>query len=106
MEKHFIENPIVYTIADGYIAVYDIDQDDPHSIGYAFSSDGVHWQPGQRLSVRPQSNYYVRTPLGLVPERDGTYTLFYTAFDKDFKPHASGAPQYVSNIFAATVQIQ
>ncbi len=81
IEVRFIENPIVTTLADGtYFAVYD--NHVPDSVGYTFSSDGVHWSSGQRLTVQQGNDIWaseVRTPLGLIPEGAGTFTLFYTA---------------------------
>ncbi len=81
IEKVFIENPVVTRLADGaFAAVYDCLV--PNAIGYAFSSDGVHWEPGRALIVQPQGKghwaYDIRTPLGLVPEGNDTFTLFYT----------------------------
>jgi hypothetical protein len=83
IEDVFIENPIVIKLDDGtYAAVYDCHT--PNAIGYTFSPDGIHWQKGQALTVQPQGNNHwssdVRTPLGLVPEDDGTFTLFYTGY--------------------------
>jgi hypothetical protein len=85
LDKRFAENPIVSKLEDGsYIAVYD--NDHPNAIGYAWSSDGLHWKPGRDLVVQPQGNGlwadYVRTPLGLVAEDGGGFTLFYTGFQK------------------------
>jgi hypothetical protein len=82
MDPEFIENPIVTRVRpDLYAVVYD--GGNRHEISYAFSSDGVHWEPEQ-LMVLPEVPAWldaVRTPLGLIPEDDGTFTLFFTAFD-------------------------
>ncbi len=84
VEPRFIENPIVTRLVDGsYVAVYDNHQ--PNEIGYSFSSDGVHWGPGQHLVVQQGSGIWateVRTPLGLVDEGSGLFTLFYTANER------------------------
>lgn len=84
VEPRFIENPVVTRLADGgYVAVYDNHQ--PNEIGYTFSSDGVHWGPGQHLVVQRGEGIWateVRTPLGLVDEGNGLFTLFYTANEK------------------------
>lgn len=84
VEPRFIENPIVTRIADGcYIAVYDNHQ--PNEVGYSVSSDGVHWGSGQHLVVQSGKGVWateVRTPLGLVDEGNGNFTLFYTANEK------------------------
>ncbi len=83
IEDVFIENPIVARLADGtYMAVYD--SHTPNAIGYTSSRDGIHWAAGQALIVQPQGKGHwaddVRTPLGLIPEPDGTFTLFYTGY--------------------------
>ncbi len=85
----WLENPIVTRIADGsYIAVYNAANweagfNPPSSeIGYTTSPDGIHWSAGRQLVVQPQGPgqwaLVVRTPLGLIPESDGSFTLFYT----------------------------
>lgn len=84
VEKRFIENPIVTKLSDDkYVAVYDTDA--PNAIGYTFSADGIHWSAGQELLVQEGSGVWateVRTPLGLIPEGNGLFTLFYTANEK------------------------
>jgi len=81
IEKVFIENPIVTRLADGtYIAVYDNPVE--HAIGYTFSRDGIHWVAGRVLIVQKAKGIWgseVRTPLGLIPEGNDSFTLFYTA---------------------------
>lgn len=81
IEEVFIENPIVTRLADGsYIAVYDNNAE--RAIGYTFSADGIHWQPGKQLIVQKEKGIWaseVRTPLGLIAESKDTFTLFYTA---------------------------
>jgi hypothetical protein len=80
MEPIFIENPIVTPLADGsFVAVYDDHR--PNSIGYSFSRDGIHWSTGQQLTVQTGSGVWaseVRTPLGLIDEGNGSFTLFYS----------------------------
>lgn len=81
IENRFVENPIATRLNDGtYAAVYDTDA--PNAIGYTFSSDGIHWSAGQHLVVQEGDGIWaseVRTPLGLVPEPNNTFSLFYTA---------------------------
>ena len=71
-------------LSDGtYIAVYDTDA--PAAIGYTLSRDGTHWSAGQALIVQEKGGVWateVRTPLGLIDEGNGTFTLFYTANEK------------------------
>jgi hypothetical protein len=81
IEKTFIENPVVTELSDGtFVAVYD--NPVPNAIGYSFSHDGVHWEPGQPLVVQPKGKGHwahdIRTPMGLVHESGNTFTLFYT----------------------------
>jgi hypothetical protein len=84
VENRFIENPIVTKLSDGtFVAVYDTDA--PNAIGYTLSSDGIHWSTGQHLVVQAGRGIWateVRTPLGLIDEGDGLFTLFYTANEK------------------------
>ena len=84
VENRFIENPIVSQMGDGtYIAVYDTDA--PNAIGYTLSDDGIHWSAGQHLVVQEGNGIWateVRTPLGLVDEGNGAFSLFYTANEK------------------------
>jgi hypothetical protein len=83
IEPHFIENPIVTEVPGGWIAVYDCEA--PDAIGWAWSSDGVHWGRGHALVVQPTAGEWskdVRTPLGLVPEGGDQFTLLYTGFEQ------------------------
>ena len=86
IEKVFIENPIVTKLADGtYVAVYDSHA--ANAIGYTFSRDGIHWEPGEALVVQPKGKGFwaddVRTPLGLIPEGNDAFTLFYTGYQNE-----------------------
>jgi hypothetical protein len=98
LEKRFAENPIVARLKNGYyVAVYDNDVEYSNTIGYSWSApgDGVHWAPGRQLVVQPKGKGFwadvVRTPLGLIPEAKGQYTLFYTGYQK---PPVSGPHPY------------
>ena len=81
IEKVFIENPIATGLSDGtFVAVYDNKVE--RSVGYSFSADGLHWTRGQALIVQKGTGVWaseVRTPLGLIPEGQDSFTLFYTA---------------------------
>ena len=85
IETKFIENPVVTAApGGGWLAVYD--SQPPGTIGWAYSADGIAWEPGDALVVQPTPGTWakdVRTPLGLVPEGDGQYTIFYTGFEQN-----------------------
>ena len=91
VEKIFMENPVVTKLRDhAYIAVYDTDINFPNAVGYTFSTDGIHWGRGQHLVIdspkKPAWFSRTRTPLGLIPESNGEFTLFYTAFEQSASP--------------------
>lgn len=106
IERHMIENPIVYSVDGVYVAIYDVDEDDHHAVGYAFSGDGVHWPQGKKLIVVPGANFRSSTPLSLIAEEDGTYSLFYTAFDSNYHRRGSRGSDRVENVYLATVRIE
>jgi hypothetical protein len=84
IESTFIENPIVTPApGGGWFAVYDSNA--ANAIGLASSSDGINWEKGHAVVVQPTAGSWakdVRTPLGLIDEGDGKYTVFYTGFEQ------------------------
>lgn len=93
VEPVFLENPIVSRIGDWYVAIYDaVAPGNPaytpngHITGYTCSKDGIHWLPGGRILVQPSGPaswaYDLRTPLSLIPEGQGIYTMFYTGYER------------------------
>jgi len=94
LETIFAENPIVTRAADGtYLAVYARSTvptaDNPTTLGYSVSRDGIHWSKGVGVDLQPTANVRwasrINTPLGLIAEGNDTFTLFYTGFvDKPF----------------------
>ncbi len=81
------ENPVVTRLKSGrYVAVFDtIHEPGSHSIGYADSADGLTWSRAKQLVLTQSPEWWVadmRTPLGLVPEPDGSFSLFYTGSAK------------------------
>lgn len=83
IEKVFMENPVVTKLDDQtYVAVYDTDVNFPDAIGYSFSKDGIHWSDGEHLTIRPAGEQgwpaRLRTPLGMIPEGNNEFTVFYT----------------------------
>ena len=97
IEGLFIENPIVEKLPNGhYLALYDANHFAPNqpdipvrpnnSVGYSISEDGIRWHQGRSLVVQSDANNWasdLRTPLGLVAEGNGLYTILYTARMKD-----------------------
>ena len=81
-DPEFIENTIVTKINDSlYIAVYD--GANIHELSYAVSTDGIHWGKEQLMLIpnAPDWLHTMRTPLGLINEGNGIYTIYFTAFD-------------------------
>jgi hypothetical protein len=86
---HFAENPIVFRLENGtYIAIVD---GGPwvNKTGYLLSRDGLHWSKIRHIDFEPAIKRWwgdMRTPLSLIKEADGTYTMFFTAYrDKPAK---------------------
>ena len=105
IEKVFAENPIVTRLDDGtYAAVYDSNV--PNAIGYTWSADGVHWSAGEAINVQPQGAgkwaHDVRTPLGLIPEENRRYTVFYTGYEKPAGTKGMG----IAGVGFATLQLK
>jgi hypothetical protein len=84
IETYDIENPIVDKLRKKlWIAVYDQVSTAPHLIGYVWSKDGINWGQGDTLNIYPDGKGWckdIRTPLGMVDEGNGKYTIFYTGF--------------------------
>ncbi len=83
----WVENPIVTKLPDGtFIAL--LDGGPREGFAYSLSKDGLNWQKGVTIPLEPAVKKWwvkMRTPLGLIPEDDGTYTIFYTAMTGGFK---------------------
>ncbi len=82
MDPEFIENSIVTQVAPNlYINLYD--GANRQEISYAWSKDGIHWGKEQliRLPNAPKWIKNTRTPLGLIDEGDGIYSIYFTAFN-------------------------
>jgi len=79
---NFSENPIVTKLTNGsYVLVAD-----SGFIGYASSPDGFRWSRMQNVAIPKDMTVWwdggTRTPLGCIPEDDGTYTIFFMAHRK------------------------
>lgn len=76
----FAENPIVTKLDNGYyVAIVD---NDLTGFSYSYSTDGKNWSKAFALDMEAQMKKWwieVRTPLSLIKEDDGTYTVFYSA---------------------------
>jgi len=82
LKSKFAENPVVTQFPDGtYIAMVDgggINR----TFGYTLSKDGIHWTKATFINLEPEVKKWwtlMRTPLGLIPEGDNIYTVFFTA---------------------------
>jgi hypothetical protein len=83
--EEFIENPQVTELSGGgYLAVFDSFGD--HEIAYSISQDGVNWTHETRIKIQSKKNLWaksgdhaMRTPLCIIEESDGTFTVIYTA---------------------------
>lgn len=81
----FNENLQVTELKDGgFLAIFDSMGD--QEIAYSLSKDGINWQPEVRLKIQTENNLWAdngdhstRTPLGAIEEKDGTFTVLYTA---------------------------
>jgi hypothetical protein len=84
MDPEFVENTVVTKIHDSlYVALYDGANE--QEISYACSKDGIHWEKEQliRIPNAPKAIKNTRTPLCLIDEGKGVYTIYFTAFDGD-----------------------
>ncbi|GHV07520.1 hypothetical protein FACS1894160_0230 [Bacteroidia bacterium] len=80
----YAENPIVFQLKNGvYIAIVDgLKVNKP---GYLLSYDGIYWSNVRYIDlaakIKPWWNT-MRTPISLIEESDGTYSLYFTAFKR------------------------
>lgn len=95
----FLENPIVSELPEGLlIAVFDGGPDAwglhlPNMFGYSLSVDGIHWSEARYIPVDTKVKKWwniMRTPLCLIPEGNGTYTVVYAAICNDRRFHPMG----------------
>jgi hypothetical protein len=81
------ENPIVTRLEDGrYVAFFD-GCGEIQKFGYMISEDGVAWSEPIIIDLDGHPGKWwglSRTPLGLIPEGNGEYTLPYTAYNHNF----------------------
>ncbi|NEW83082.1 MAG: hypothetical protein GZ094_12040 [Mariniphaga sp.] len=81
------ENPIVTQLDDGkYIAFFD-GCGKFQRFGYMLSDNGVSWSAPVIIDLEAHTGKWwglTRTPLGLISAGNGLYTLFFTAYNKNF----------------------
>jgi len=56
------------------------------AFGYTWSENGLNWSKAEALPLDSYCDKWwwaMRTPLCLIPERDGTYTIFFTSYTND-----------------------
>ena len=88
----YTENPTGYALPNGagFVAVFDPLYDEVTTgrnlkIGFGYSADGIAWQAAEGAAVpvvapgQPFWAQVLRTPLGMVDEGDGTWSVYYTA---------------------------
>lgn len=83
-KENFSENPIVTKIGDTiYIAVMDAHGD---GFGYSLSYDGFNWSRMYHVNVSEKLKPWwseFRTPLCLIEEDDGRFSVFFTAMKEE-----------------------
>jgi hypothetical protein len=84
MNREFVENPIVTRLKDGlFVAMLDGGHVDARmEISYSVSDDGLSWSEASFIDLTKKSRRWwtnMRTPLCLIPEENGLFTVFYTA---------------------------
>jgi hypothetical protein len=81
MDPVFAENPVVSRHGDTWLAL--VDGGPNGSFGYATSANGLTWSQAEFLPLSPPLQPWwsvMRTPLGIVEDSDGSFTLLYTAW--------------------------
>lgn len=95
----FIENPIVSELPGGVlIAIFDGGPDAwglhlPNMFGYSLSLDGITWTEAHYIPIQAKVKKWwdiMRTPLCLIPEGNGIYTVVYAAICNDKRFHPMG----------------
>jgi hypothetical protein len=91
---NFSENPIVTELPDG--ALISVMDSHGTGFGYSVSADGLNWSTMKYVKVTDKLDQWwseFRTPLGLIEEDDGTYTLFFTVMKEptDYWDHLGEA---------------
>ncbi|ANE47082.1 hypothetical protein SY83_13320 [Paenibacillus swuensis] len=81
------ENPVVTKLQDGtYVAFFD-GCGHLQKFGYMVSEDGLNWSEPIVIDLDGHPGKWwglSRTPLGLIEEGEGEYTLLFTAYNRNF----------------------
>ncbi|NJN26880.1 MAG: hypothetical protein HC819_13320 [Cyclobacteriaceae bacterium] len=91
----FVENPVVDRLADGRFVAF-VDGGPKTMFAYSVSDDGINWSRAIFIDLEKHTQRWwakpwgMRTPLGLIKEGDGMYTLFFTAKDAPEDDEYSG----------------
>lgn len=95
----FVENPLVYQLPNGiYIAIFDGGPEGwglhlPNKIAYSLSKDGYHWSQAWYMPIENKVRKWwdiMRTPMCLIPEGNGVYTILYAAIESKKRFHPIG----------------
>jgi len=95
----FLENPIVSTLPNGLlISIFDGGPEGwglhlPNMIGYSLSLDGINWSEVHYLPIETKVKKWwdiMRTPLCLIPESNGIYTVVFAAICNERRFHPIG----------------
>jgi hypothetical protein len=92
MDPVFAENPIVSRMGALHVAL--VDGGPNGKFGYATSRDGVTWSRADFIDLAKVGTPWwevMRTPLCLLPEADGSWTMFFTAWRSRPGDQAFGA---------------
>lgn len=83
----FCENPVVTTLANGLkFCVFDDlahSITHCHSIGYGYSTNGIHWVQKYLSVPMPRWAVCIRTPLSFIPDGNRCYLIYFTAWARD-----------------------
>ena len=93
----FLENPIVSTLPNGVlISIFDggpLNLHLPNMFGYSLSLDGINWSEAHYFPIQIKVKKWwdtMRTPLCLIPEDNGIYTIVYAAICNGRRFHPMG----------------
>lgn len=86
LKSDFAENPVIQQLEDGtFIGLVDGGHINSN-FGYTVSYDGLNWAPAKFFDMTDKPNdwwHLMRTPLCILKNDDGTYTIYHTAFDDE-----------------------